>query len=211
VTGFLGAVEGLRRSERNVTAAAGRSVAAGAADGAAAVRTSRAPYPYRYAERIAAAVKSPPPRETRGGNIVTATVKIGGRARVFSGGASVSDLVWGAEFGAKGGDVVRVKLSTGTSRSVSARNFHAYRRRAESGYTIIKGYTKAGQARRRTVSANVTGAQRTRITGARAGGLTQFPARRRDGWFLTPAFDQAERELWQTTDALFRDALKRER
>jgi hypothetical protein len=190
----------LAASEDHVHAAAAASLTDATAAGVAVLRSARAPYPYRYADRIAASARATNPRRTKGGQVLTAQVKVGGRSQAFSGGASISQLVWGAEFGAKGGDVVRVRLSTGASRSVSARSFSRYARRAQSQWTTVNE-----KGRRRT-SVRGTGEQ-TRITDVRKGGLPWFPPRRRDGWFLTPALDDAEGRLWSDTDAAFIRAL----
>jgi hypothetical protein len=109
-------------------------------------------------------------------------------------------MVWGAEFGAKGGDVVRVRLSTGRSQSISARNFARYARRSQAQWTAVND-----RGRRRASKAG-TGEQ-TRIVDVRKGGLPWFPPRRTDGWFLTPALDDEEGRLWSDTDAAFIRAL----
>lgn len=196
----MDAAADLARSEDQVHAAAVASLTDATTAGVAALRAASPPYPYKYAPRIAAAARATNPRRTKGGDVLTAQVKVGGRSQAFSGGASISQLVWGAEFGAKGGDVVRVRLSTGASRSVSARSFSRYATRAQSQWTAVNE-----RGRRRT-STRGTGEQ-TRITDVRRGGLPWFPPRRTDGWFLTPALDDAEARLWSDTDAAFIRAL----
>lgn len=145
------------------------------------LRTARPPYPYRYAERIAGTARALKPREAKTANRITASVKVGGNRPIVSGGGTASRLVWGAEFGAKGGDVVRVSLSTGGRRTVAASRFRTYQARAA--------------------------AQGSQVTGVRRGGLRQFPGRRADGWFLTPALDQLEAGTWSATDSAFDAAL----
>lgn len=204
------AADDLRDSARAVHDRAQTALAIGTHLGVSALRQARPPYPYRYAERIAASAKGTPPRRTKGGEVLTQQVKVGGRGQAFTGGASISQLVWGAEFGAKGGNVVRVTLSTGTTRTVQARGFSRYATKVSRQHTAIT-YTKTGKARRRTVHASRAGAQRTTVTGVRRGGLPQFPGRRRDGWFLTPALDRVEAQVWDTADQAFTRALQQGR
>lgn len=192
----------LKRSTQDVRDAAGDTLTDAARDAAARLRGARAPYAYRYAPRIAASASATTARAR--GDVLTAQVKIAGRSRAFSGGGTVSALVWGAEFGATTGDVVRVTLSTGTSRTVQARHFRAHAARSSSNYTRTVT-TKTGKQRR--VRATATTGTRTTVTAVRRGGLSQFPTRRRDGWFLTPALDQYETQLWSDTDAAFIRAL----
>jgi hypothetical protein len=175
---------------------------------ASAVRAAPYPGPYRYGSKLAAAVKATPPRAVRGG--VAARVTIGGSRAVFSGGASVRDVLWGAEFGARGGDVVRVSLSTGTSRTVDASTFGAYAGRAQSQHTVLRT-SKRGRVSRRTVTAGTAGASRTRITGVRRGGLSQFPARDTAGVWATPALDAAQRDLDRVVVELLEGVLTRGR
>jgi hypothetical protein len=196
------AAHDLAASEEQVRAAAVEVLTGATSAGVAALRSARAPYPYRYADRIAATATATRPRASKGGDRHTAQVKVGGRSQAFSGGASVSMMVWGAEFGAKGGDVVRVRLSTGRSQTIAARNFTRYARRSQAQWTAVND-----RGRRRSSTAG-TGEQ-TRITDVRKGGLPWFPPRRTDGWFLTPALDDDEPRLWSDTDAAFIRALDR--
>lgn len=199
---FSDAARDLTRSKIAVREGAATALRDVTTTAAAALRATRAPYPYRYATRIAAAAKATSPREQAAGQRIAASVKVGGRRVAFSGGASVSVLVWGAEFGAKSGDVVRVRLSTGRTQSIAAGSFDAYRRNSE------RQWTRAGRnGRRRAVVAGAPGGERTRVTGVRRGGLGQFPTRTRDGWFLTPTLDGIEDDMWATTDAEFTDAV----
>jgi hypothetical protein len=198
------AADDLADSVRRVTAAASRSLTETVDRGAARARAARPPYPYRYGSRVAAAAKATRPRSSTGDKL-TASVRIGGRGQVFSGGASVSDLVWGAEFGARSGDVVRVK-TTGGSRTVNATSFRDYASRVSRQYTIVT-YGKNGKARRRTVTATTAGARQSQVTGVRKGGLGQFPARQKQGWFLTPAIEDAETASASDTLTAFARAL----
>lgn len=194
----------LRASAERVRQAAIEQLRAATTDVAARLRTSRPGYSYRYADRIAGAAVATKP--TRRGEVATASVKVGGRAAAFTGGASITDLVMGAEFGATTGDVVRVTTSTGASRTVAAQHFTSHAARTQSQYSRIIT-TKRGKQRRVRATAATAGAQRTRITAVRRGGLAQFPTRRRDGWFLTPTLDGYESQLWSDTDAAFVRAL----
>lgn len=166
------------------------------------LKRARAPYPYRYVERIAATARAMTPRESKTANRLTASVKVGGARPIVSGGASASRLVWGAEYGAKGGDAVRVTLSTGRTQTVRASSFAAYRARAEAQHTAV-----TARGKRRAVTSTTAGATRTRVVGVRKGGLPQFPPRRRDGWFLTPALDAREHAGWRSTGEAFDAAL----
>lgn len=194
----------LAGSREAVERAAVDTVTEAAARAAASLRGARAPYAYRYASTIAASASAGRP-STRG-EVTTVSVRVAGRGRAFRGGASVSQLVWGAEFGATTGDVVRVSTSTGSSRTVRASAFREHAQRVSGSYTRVTT-TKTGKQRRVRAKASAAGAERTRITGVRRGGLSQFPTRRRDGWFLTPVLDREEDRLWSDTDAAFMRAL----
>lgn len=172
---------------------------------AAAVRQAPYPGPYLYGRKLAAAVKVSKPRKARAG--VSARVTIGGSRSVYSGGASVSQVLWGAEFGARTGDVVRVRLSTGTSRTVDARSFDRYAVSAQGQHTALRT-SKRGKVTRRTVTSSTAGAERTRITGVRRGGLGQFPTRNAAGYWATPALDAAEVDLARRVELLLEGVLE---
>lgn len=200
---ITGAARDLARSGIAVREGARDALTTVTGSTAATLRRARAPYPYRYADRIAGTARALAPRESKTSNRLTASVKVGGARPIVSGGASASRLVWGAEFGAKGGDVVRVTLSTGRTQTVAASRFGTYRRRAESQHTTV-----TARGKRRAVVAGSAGSERTRVVGVRRGGLPQFPGRRTAGWFLTPALDALERDTWRTTDDTFDAALE---